>query len=166
VVAVGSSLALLPSLIPSTLFAYAFGIRLGWLPSPRLMSIAIVTLTPLAVVALATLGEYERILASNHVRFARSLGYGDWRLLLAYGLKEALPGLVGNLSNVVLYLVTATVFVEIIFSEHGLGQLLLDATQRLDYPIILGFGLLMVAVIGAMNLLTGLILYVSDPRVR
>jgi peptide/nickel transport system permease protein len=74
--------------------------------------------------------------------------------------------LIANITNLFLYMLTATVFIEITFSLPGLGNLLLNAADRLDYPVIAGVALLVVVCFGLMNTLSGAFIYALDPRTR
>ena len=48
----------------------------------------------------------------------------------------------------------------------GLGTLLLNATDRLDYPILIAIVLLVAIVFGVLNTFSAFVIYAADPRAR
>lgn len=160
-----TSIALLPSLVLSTLVVYGLGFKLNWITPSYAIAVIVLSLVPLFITALTAYQEYSKILVSYHTQAARSFGFSESRIALS-SLKEAAVALTANLTNLILYMLTATVFVEISFSFSGLGNLLLMATERLDYPIITGVALVIVVIFGVMNVISGVALYALDPRTR
>jgi ABC-type dipeptide/oligopeptide/nickel transport system permease component len=161
-----ASVALLPSLIIGTLVVYGLGYRLNLITPSFTFAVAVLALAPLAVTSLSTYQEYTRILGSDYTRAGRSFGVPEWQLVFRFSLRVAAVGLLSNITYVALYLLTGTVFVEIVFALPGLGNLLLTATDRFDFPVITGVSLAVVCFFGLMNALTGVALYVADPRTR
>jgi peptide/nickel transport system permease protein len=161
-----TGLALVPTLVLSTLVVFGIGYKLGWLPPPLITAVTLLALGPLSLMALTACNEYSRILESDYIRAARSLGVTEWKIASQFILKAAGVALVSNMTTLTLYLLTATMFIEITFVLPGLGQLLLTATERLDYPIVVGISLLIVVSYGVMNAFSGIALYVLDPRTR
>jgi peptide/nickel transport system permease protein len=162
---VATSVALLPSLVLSTLVVYGLGYKLGWFTPSYPTAVGILSLIPLFITALTISQEYVKIFASDYIRAARCLGFSEWQVVLS-SLKVSAVALIANLTNLFLYMLTATVFAEITFSLPGLGNLLLTAADRLDYPIITGVSLVVVVSFGLMNTLSGFAIYVLDPRTR
>jgi peptide/nickel transport system permease protein len=161
-----SSVALLPSLVVGTLVVYGLGYRLNLITPSFPAAVAVLALVPLAVTALATYNEYVRILGSDYTRAGRSFGVPEWQIVFRFSPRVAVIGLLSNITYVAMYLLTATVFVEIAFALPGLGNLLLAATDRFDFPVITGVSLAVVCFFGLMNTLTGVALYAADPRTR
>jgi peptide/nickel transport system permease protein len=161
-----TGLALVPTLVLSTLVVFGIGYKLGWLPPSLITAVILLALGPLSLMALTACNEYSRILESDYIRAARSLGATEWKIASQFALKAAAVALVSNMTTLTLYLLTATMFIEITFVLPGLGQLLLTATERLDYPIVVGISSLIVVSYGVMNAFSGIALYVLDPRTR
>jgi peptide/nickel transport system permease protein len=162
---IATSVALLPSLVISTLVVYGLGYQLGWVTPSYPVAVGILSLVPLFITALTVYQEYVKILASDYTRAARCLGFAEWQVAVS-SFKVSAVALVANVTNLFLYMLTATVFVEITFSLPGLGNLLLNAADRLDYPVITGVTLVVVVCFGLMNILSGVTIYVLDPRTR
>lgn len=166
VLAAFSALALLPTLVLSTLAVYAIAYKLGWGDSSELTAIGILALGPVALTALGARDQYFAILNSDHIRAARSLGFPEWRIATRLAFKVASVALISLLTTLLISLMMGTMFVEITFAMPGLGSLLLVATERLDYPIVMGIVVVFVVSFGLMNLLSGVALYGLDPRTR
>lgn len=166
IVVLFSSVALLPSLVVSTIIVYGVGYLLE-VPLPSFMTaVGILSLIPFFTTTLTVFESYSNILENDGTYFLRSLGFSEVIIAYRYALKLAAIPLISNLSTVALYLFSATVFVEIIFSQQGLGNLILLATERFDYPLIVGTSLFVIIFFGALNILIGFVLYAFDPRIR
>lgn len=166
VLSFSTSLALLPSLVLSTLVVYGLGYKLNWISPTYTVAVILLSLVPLFITALTTYQEYTKILNSDYIRASRSLGFSEFQVASRYALKPAAVALTASMTNLALYLITATVFVEITFSLSGIGNLLLMATERFDFPIIIGISLVIVVFFSLMNTISGVALYVMDPRSR
>jgi peptide/nickel transport system permease protein len=161
----GSSFALLPSLIICTWVVYGLGYQLRLLsPSPAL-ALAILTLVPTAIIAQTVFQELSAVFRSDYVRALRGFGFPE-RSVVMYSLRPAAIAISSSFTNLVLYLLVSTTFVEITFSFSGLGTLLLNATDRLDYPILMAIVLLVAVAFGLLNILSALVVYAADPRTR
>lgn len=163
--AVFSAVALLPSLIICTLYVYVFGYRLNWISPSYPAAVAILALVPTSVLANSVFHEFDLALRSGYVQALRAFGFREAAIAL-YILKPAAISAVGTFTNVALYLIVSTVFVEITFSLPGLGNLLLNATQQLDYPILAGIVFCIVVFLALMNIVSAWVIYASDPRTR
>jgi peptide/nickel transport system permease protein len=64
------------------------------------------------------------------------------------------------------YLITNIVIVESVFGWPGIGQLLWQGIQRLDYTIIIGVTITAAVVITLANLLADLLTPLIDPRIE
>jgi peptide/nickel transport system permease protein len=125
----------------------------------------------LALVGTAFLVKHTRaamiaVLDQDYVTFARARGLSPARILLAYGLRNALIPVVTMSGVVLAFVVTGAVLVEDTFSLPGIGRLLVQSATTKDLPMILGVAMVVAAVIMGANLLADLALVAVDPRVR
>jgi ABC-type dipeptide/oligopeptide/nickel transport system permease component len=160
-----SAIALLPSLIICTFYVYVFGYKLNWVSASYPAAVAILALVPTFILAHAVFHEFELALRGGYVRALRSYGFKE-PVIALFVLKPAAISTAASFTNVVLYLVVSTLFVEITFSLPGIGNLLLNATQQLDYPILAGIVFCVVASLALMNMASAMVIYASDPRTR
>jgi peptide/nickel transport system permease protein len=161
-----SSVFLLPSLIVSTIVVYGIGYLME-VPLPSFITaVGILSLIPFFTTMLTVFESFSSILETDGTYFLRSLGFSEVRIVTRYALKLVAIPLISNLSTVALYVFSATVFVEIIFSRQGFGNLILLATERFDYPLIVGTSLFVIFLFGILNIIVGFALYAFDPRLR
>ena len=108
---------------------------------------------------ISTLGE-------DYLTFADAKGLTPRRILLNYGLRNAYLPQITAFGISLGFIVNGNVVVEQIFNYPGVGNLLFNAVQNQDYPLMQGIFLaISFAVLGA-NLLVDLLYGVIDPRTK
>ena len=88
------------------------------------------------------------------------------RLLFTHTLKNASLPVLTIVGLSLGSLVTGAAVTETIFNIPGLGQLLINAISRRDYPVIQGVILFITLIYLLTNLLIDLLYGIVDPRVR
>jgi peptide/nickel transport system permease protein len=73
---------------------------------------------------------------------------------------------IANLSLAIGLVVSGALLVELVFNYPGVGDLLLNAVQNEDYPLIQGIFLIITLAVLAANLVADLVYFVLDPRTR
>ncbi len=63
------------------------------------------------------------------------------------------------------FLLAGAVYIENVFSWPGIGQMLVDAILKRDFPLVQGGVLLVATVYVVVNLLTDLLYAMLDPRI-
>lgn len=129
---------------------------------------------PALTLGVTTFGVVTRILRSsmldvmhsNFIRTARAKGADERTVFLNHGLQNALIPVVTVSSLVVTYLLTGTVFVEVIFGYPGMGQYVVQALLASDYPGILATTLIFALIIILTNLVADILYVVVDPQIR
>lgn len=106
------------------------------------------------------------ILGENHVRMARAFGLPERKIVIAYALRIAVLPAVTLLGAGVAYLLSASVFAEVIFARPGIGNLIVKAVDSRNYPIVLGCVLVTTGLIVGATLISDLVNAWLDPRVR
>lgn len=119
-----------------------------------------------AMVARALRSSLVEILDGEDVRFARAMGMPERQVVRRIALRRAAPSTVTVLGLLVGGLVSGTVLVENVFQIPGLGQLMVTAFTRDDYPLALGTALATATVFLGLNLLVDLAVHALDPRAR
>jgi peptide/nickel transport system permease protein len=163
----------IPNFVLAILLLLVFSFTLGWLPSTGSQTFRhyLMPVTALSAFFVASLVRYTRnsmldVLSQDYMRTARAKGLSERVVIFKHGLRNALISVVTVLGLQVTTLVSGAVVIETVFAWHGVGDLLVGATLRRDYPV-LQFGVLVVAcaVVG-INLLIDLIYSQIDPRVQ
>lgn len=106
------------------------------------------------------------VLADDYVRMARAKGLKPWRVMWFYAGKNAvLPNLTGFAMSLGL-VVSGAILVEYVFNYPGVGTLLLDAVNGLDYPLMQALFLLITLAVLLAVLAADVATAILDPRTR
>jgi peptide/nickel transport system permease protein len=169
--------ALLGQAVPAfwlgTMLILFFGVDLQWLPSSGLEGPSGVILPALALAAYpaATLTRLLRAsmietLGADYIRTARAKGLSRSRILVGHALRNAALPALAFTGLQVGFLLGGAVIVEGVFAYPGIGGLALDAVAARDIPLIEAFVWVVAVMILVVNILTGAITVLVDPRLR
>ena len=171
----------LPVFVIGYVLAWAFALRLQWLPVQGYTPIArgvwpwlrtlILPSVALAGIYVALIARITRaamleVLAQDYVRTARAKGVGQGGVLFVHALKNAAVPIVTVIGIGFAALIGGAVVTESVFAIPGLGRLTVDAILRRDYPVIQGVVLLFSFAYVLVNLGVDLLYTVFDPRIR
>jgi peptide/nickel transport system permease protein len=163
----------IPNFVLAILLLLIFSYTLHWLPSAGSGTLLHYVMPTIALSAyfVAALVRYTRnamldVLSEDYMRTARAKGLSERAIILGHGLRNALIPVITVLGLQITTLVSGAVVVETVFAWNGVGDLLVGATIKRDYPV-LQFGVLVVAsAVILVNLLVDLTYALVDPRVR
>jgi len=105
-------------------------------------------------------------LSMEHVRTARAKGLTRARVLVRHALRTALVPFATNIGLALPFLFGGALITESIFSWPGIGRLTLQATNNLDYPVLMSILLIGSVMVVIGNLVADLLYAILDPRVR
>jgi peptide/nickel transport system permease protein len=137
-------------------------------------ALAYVVLPSLAL-AFTTFGIITRVarnalldvMQADYIRTARAKGLDEGAVFFRHALPNAGISLITISSLVMTFLITGSIFVEIIFSySSGIGPYLRLALQNQDYPGIVGVTLVFAAIIIATNFVADILYAYVDPQIR
>lgn len=162
-----------PQFVLGLTLLYVFAYLLGWFPLSGYGSLSHLIL-PALTLGLAGGGWYSRMMRSSmievlrhdYIRTARAKGMGEGRVLLHHALRNAILPVIAMIGLDVGIFMSGVVVVENVFGWPGIGQLMWQAIQSLDIPIIMGITVTAAIFIVAGNLLADLITPAIDPRIR
>jgi peptide/nickel transport system permease protein len=106
-----------------------------------------------------------KILKSDYIRSARSLGLPP-RKVLWYALKNAVVPVVTTICMIFGWLLGSTVLVETVFAWPGIGLYAIQSIRSFDYSPILGIVLMTSTVYVVIYLVADLVGLALDPRTR
>jgi peptide/nickel transport system permease protein len=106
------------------------------------------------------------ILNEDYIRTARSKGLSEMAVVLNHGLRNALVPILTVLGLTLALMIGGAVVTETVFNLPGLGNLVVRAVLRRDYPIIQGALLAIASVYVIINFFIDVLYMVVDPRVR
>lgn len=105
------------------------------------------------------------VLGQDYIRTARSKGLGDQAVILRHALRNALIPVATLAGLAFAALLGGAVLTETIFSWPGVGKYVVDAALYLDYPVIMGFTLLIAIVYMVVNLIVDLLYSWLNPQI-
>lgn len=105
------------------------------------------------------------VLHEDYIRAARARGIKESRIIIRHAVRNALLPVVTVLGMQLGALLTGSVITEYVFDWPGVGQLLIDAIHKRDYPVVQACILVISATYVVVNLLTDVLYSVIDPRV-
>ncbi len=123
-------------------------------------------LSTFALIARSLRASLVDVLGSDYVAFARGMGMSQGRLLRKVAVRNAVIPTLTIMGVLLASLVSGTVLVESVFQIPGLGQLMVTAFLRQDYPLALGASIATAVIFLLLNLVIDALYYVVDPRVR
>jgi peptide/nickel transport system permease protein len=129
---------------------------------------------PVATLALVTVGQFSRYLrssaseslAQDYVRTARAKGADERRVLWRHVLPNAVIPLVTLVGLSIPQILGGALVTESVFNIQGMGWQVWQAAQNRDFPVLLGFTLVIGAGAVLGSLLADVGYAVLDPRVR
>ncbi len=124
------------------------------------------SITNLANAVLYTRNSMIDVLREDYIRTAYSKGNSRGRVLRVHALKNALIPTVTVIGMQIGFMVGGATVTETIFSWPGVGRLVYDSVNALDYPSLQGAFLLMAVAIVVMSFLTDIVVAWLDPRIK
>jgi peptide/nickel transport system permease protein len=171
----------LPEFVTGTLLIWLFFTRLNVLPpvsqlapgqSPLsdpaklVLPVATLVLGATSVIARQVRAGVRDVMRQDFVRVARLNGIPERRVVLRYGLRNALAPTVQVIAHAIQYLLGGMIIVENVFTYPGIGQYLVNAVGERDIPEVQAAALILAALYVALNIAADLIVILLVPRLR
>ena len=106
------------------------------------------------------------VLSEDYIRTARSKGMREPRVVLRHGLRNAGIPIITVIGLTFALLVSGAVVTERVFNIPGMGNLVVNAVLRRDYPVIQGTLIVVAVTYVIINLVTDLLYLLVDKRVQ
>lgn len=151
---------------------YAAGLSVGsaaWIQSVlyhATLPVLSLVITGFGSVALSMRANSIQTLGSDYIRGASLRGLSDFRISYRYVARNAILPLYTGLMIRIGFLFGGSVILEQIFSYRGIGYILLDATLRRDYSVMMGTFLIITAAVVAGVFIADLTYGKLDPRIE
>ena len=150
-----------------------FSVKLGILPVSGSGSIKHLVLPSFslgfalaAIISRMTRASMIEVLNQDYIRTARAIGVSEKIILLKHALRNAIIPVVTIVGLQFGALLGGVIIIEIIFSWPGIGQLLIPAIMRRDYPLVQGCILFIAVVYIFVNLIVDIVYAYIDPRIK
>ena len=180
-----SGVAMLGASVPSfwlgLILIQLFAVKLGWFPasgygdpssplaerlSHLLLPALVLGLLNSALIIRFTRASMLDILGEDYVRTARAKGLAERTVMVKHVLRNALVPIVTVLGLTLALMIGGTVVTETVFNLPGVGNLVVRAVLRRDYPVIQGTLLAIAAIYVFINLAIDFLYTLVDPRIR
>jgi peptide/nickel transport system permease protein len=174
--------AMLGASVPSFWFGLVlmqvFAVGLGWFPVSgyggpgaslaERMHTLVLPATVLGVLNSALIIRFTRasmldVLGEDYVRTARAKGLHEPTIVLKHALRNALVPIVTVIGLTVALMIGGAVVTETVFGLPGIGNLVVSAVIRRDYPVIQGALLVVAGIYVLINFGIDLLYTVVDP---
>jgi peptide/nickel transport system permease protein len=174
-------MASMPAFWLGLLLIQRFSVDLGWFPVAGygdpgasflermrhlILPAIVLGLGSSALITRFTRASMLDVLGEDYVRTGRSKGLSEPVIVLKHALRNALIPIVTVIGLAVALLLGGAVVTETVFALPGVGNLVVSAVLRRDYPVIQGALIVIAAVYVLVNLAIDLLYLVIDPRVR
>jgi len=106
------------------------------------------------------------LLASPYIEMARLKGVPPWKVIVRHALPNAWAPIINVVALNLAYLITGVVLVEVVFVYPGVGQLLVDAVSKRDFPVVQACCLIFAATFILLNLAADVGSILTNPRLR
>ena len=168
----------IPDFYLGALLLIVFALNLGWFPVngggthalDRLYHVFLPALTlaslKTAFIARLTRTALLEVLGRDFVRTARAKGAPERRVIYRHALRNALLPVVTGLGLSLLATLSGSVAIELVFNRPGIGEVLISAIAKRDYPVIQAGVVVFAIFVVAVNLLVDLVYALVDPRIR
>jgi peptide/nickel transport system permease protein len=165
--------AAIPNFVLGPLLVLVFSLWLGWLPVSGFESAASLVLPSLtlgmslaAVLSRMVRSTLLEALGQDFIRTARAKGLSEREVVVRHALGNALLPIVTLTGLQLGALLAGTVITETVFAWPGLGQLLIEAIERRDYPLVQSAVLIIALTYVVVNTVTDVVYAALDPRIR
>ncbi len=173
----------IPSLVLAFLLQYALGYKGGFplvvsslyeagdffsweMIRSQFLPVLTLCLPGIAFLARNVRAEMAEELQSPQITFAKSLGVSKRKLIYGYALKSTLVPLLPQLVSMTVGIFSGSFIVEQIFSVPGIGKLMIQSINRLDYDVFIACSMFY-ALIGLLSgIVTDVTYHLIDPRIR
>jgi len=161
-----------PQFIAAMLFLYLFSVKWALLPIGGYGTWQHLVLPALTLGLLGS-GWYSRMVRSSmievihqdFVRTARAKGISQRRIIIRHIIPNAILPIISMIGIDIGIFMGGLVVVESVFGWPGIGQLVWQAIQRVDIPIIVGVTVVSAVAIVLGNLIADLVAPLVDPRI-
>jgi peptide/nickel transport system permease protein len=106
------------------------------------------------------------LLAQPYIEMARLKGVPALQVVTRHALPNAWAPIVNVVALNLAYLITGVVLVEVVFVYPGIGQLLVDAVAKRDFPVVQACCLIFAATFILLNLTADVVSILANPRLR
>jgi peptide/nickel transport system permease protein len=172
-----------PSFFLGMMMILLFAVNLRWLPVsgmyaiygggdlPDLLRHLIMPAFALAVVATGVIARLARsamleVLRQDYIRTARAKGVDERRVIMGHALRAAMVSIIPVLGIQAGFVLSGSVYIEIVFQWPGVGRMLVDAILKRDIILVQGGVVFVAAAYVFFNIVVDVAQSMLDPRIK
>jgi len=177
----------LPSFFLGLLLLKIFAVDLRWFPVGGMITTAsnytgwahitdvakhmVLPVATLTLISVGGLSRYFRanmleVIKQDYIRTARAKGLKERTVIFKHALRNALLPLITLFTLEIPSLFAGAMITERIYNWPGIGKVVLQAIYVRDYPLFLGYTMLITVLTILANILADVLYGIADPRVR
>jgi ABC-type dipeptide/oligopeptide/nickel transport system permease component len=127
---------------------------------------AVLTFATLAPIVLLVRSSMLEVLRQDYILAARASGLSERSVIYKHALRNALIPVVTYVGLYFGAMLAGAPITEKVFNWPGVGRLFVEATTKLDFPIIMGVTVFITIMTLIANLITDITYGYIDPRIR
>ena len=127
---------------------------------------AVLTFATLAPVVLLVRSSMLEVLRQDYILAAKASGLSDRSVVYKHALRNALIPVVTYVGLYFGGMLAGAPVTETVFNWPGVGRLFVEATTKLDFPVIMGITVFITIMTLIANLITDITYGYIDPRIR
>lgn len=105
-------------------------------------------------------------LGQDYIRTAFAKGISEKRVIWLHAIRNSIIPIAANIGQIIGVVIAGSYFIERVFNIEGFGKLAFEAILQRDYPVTLGFLVIVVLLRLLGNIISDLTLALVDPRIR
>ena len=105
-------------------------------------------------------------LSQDYVRTAFAKGLKEKRVIWLHAMRNSLIPIASGIGHILGVVIAGSYFIERMFNIDGFGRMAFEAILSRDYPVTLGFLVIVVLIRLIGNIISDLALALVDPRIR
>jgi ABC-type dipeptide/oligopeptide/nickel transport system permease component len=164
----------MPSFWLGTLFMWLFAVYLGLLPLQGTTGGFTNIILPAMTLGIGNAALTTRMMRSSmlevirqdYITQLRSRGLPEREIIYKHAVKNAILPVITVIGLDIGWFVAGSVVVETVFSWPGIGMLITDSIETVDFPVVRGCILVLAMFVIAGNLMADILYAYVDPRVR
>jgi ABC-type dipeptide/oligopeptide/nickel transport system permease component len=127
---------------------------------------AILTFATLAPIVLLVRSSMLEVLRQDYILAARASGLSERSVIYKHALRNTLIPVVTYIGLYFGSMLAGAPVTETVFNWPGVGRLFVEATSKLDFPVIMGITVFITLMTLIANLITDITYGYIDPRIR
>src|SRR5437660_161471 len=152
-------------LLVDSILSHRWDAAADWLQH-LVLPAAVLSSYSLGIVTRMMRGSMLDVLGEEYVRTARAKGVTRWAVVVQHAARNALIPIITIVGLSFGGLMSGAVITETVFSWPGLGLYAFSSATSLDFPAIMGSGIIVASVYVTVNLLVDVAYAFFDPRIR